>query len=703
MQKLIVVFYFSILTLCLQAQNNYDHSFDRLEPVGEMPDYFKQILQKTTISPNVYPNNLKQLDEQFVFSLLMNGKILYGDPVTQYLNQLLDKILEHKPDLRKDVQIYALKSEQVNAFSTPMGTIFVNLGLIAHCSNEAELAFVICHELAHYAKSHTEDKLKTDPAKIKDIDVFLKYHSQSRELELHADKYGFLDFFKDLGYNFDVFEDVFDMLQYADLPFGNKEFTRAFFENEYYNFNDNYFPAQTNPVTFRDNYVDTLSSHPNILNRRLEMRKIVGQFSYTNTSKVTAYFEKQFNETKMLAQFEAINQLIIKNNYLYAYYNACALQDMYPHHSFLKQTEAAALYALCRLKITGNYKNNVAKTAQLPGEIQFPATVLERMNKKELTVWSLRTVWKALQTNLSNDYLTQIFNDLVKEVVSNIGSLNQFCDYRMTDTLIVEQITDTSSLNKGRYDRYKEKVTVTPSPQFKVENYMLADLKQNPDFLDAFALGILTAEKTAVNNLILKYRKKSKEKIPIIVFQPALELKEMLNSEKKIQRQTPALERDCKNIAKSCRFAPQIISSTCYDTTYSYPVYVRLIELEKNITTIIPVAYETRQSGELYNALGTPYINYIVVSKIKSGYGGGTIIYNIPLTALSVFLYPVAPFAVLSWIPQRYNANMIFVLYDLQQKKYIQNTVRSFKISDKSEFYQTLYENYSTARKNIKE
>jgi hypothetical protein len=697
MQKLFVLFYLSILTLCLQAQP----PFNRLEPAGEMPDCFKQVLQKKTINLNSNSSDAKLLEEKYIFSLLMNGKILYGDPLTQYLNQLLNKILEQKSELRKEVQIYALKSEQVNAFSTPSGTVFVNLGLIAHCANEAELAFIICHELAHYARSSSEDKLQMDPDKIKDIDDFLKYHSQSRELELHADKYGFLDFFKDLGYNNDVFEDIFDMLQFADLPFGDKKFTRAFFENEYYRFPDDYFPATSGTVNFRENYVDTLNTHPNILNRRLEMRKIVGQFS--NHSKTTAYFEKQFNEAKKLAQFESINQLIIKNNYLYAYYNACALQDIYPQHPFLKQTEAAALYALCRLKATGSYKNNVAKFSQLSGDIQFPAGVLEKMNKKELAVWTLRTVWHALQTNPSNDYLTQIFNDLVKEVATHIGGLNQFCDYRMTDTLMTEHKTDTATLNKGRYDRYKEKTMVAPSSAFKVENYMLADFKQNSDFLDAFALGILAAEKAAVNTFISKYRKKSKEKIPIVIFQPALELKGVSKIEKKKSRQLPVLEKDCKNMAKSCRFSPQVISQTIYPDALSYPVYVRLLELERNINRMIPLAYETRQVEEVYKALGTPYINYIVLSKTKAGLGGGNITYNIPFTALSVFLYPAAPFAVLSWLPQRYHANISFIVYDLKNKKYFMNTTRNFNISDKSAFYQMLYESYTAARKNIKD
>ena len=417
MRKFFLLFGFSILTLCLQAQNSYTNSFDRLEPAGEMPDYFKQILQKRPT--NLTTSDVKLIEEKYVFSLLMNGKILYGDPLTQYLNLLLDKILEHKPEMRKEVQIFALKSEQVNAFSTPLGTIFVNLGLIAHCTTEAQLAFIICHELAHYKLAHSEEKWQTNPDKIKEIDDFLKYRSLSRELELNADKYGFIDFYKDLGYNFEAFEDVFDMLQFADLPFADKQFTRNFFENEYYNFPDDYFLTQIRDITFRENYVDTLSSHPNILNRRLEMRKIVGQFSNTNHSKTTAYFEKQFNETRLLAQFESINQMIIKNNYLYAYYNACALQDIYPQHPFLKQTEAAALYALYRLKATGNYTNNVTKSSLLPEEMQFPAALLEKMSKKEWAVYTLRTIWNALQTPQSfNPSTPQSFSPSVLQSFS---------------------------------------------------------------------------------------------------------------------------------------------------------------------------------------------------------------------------------------------------------------------------------------------
>jgi hypothetical protein len=273
----------------------------------------------------------------------------------------------------------------------------------------------------------------------------------------------------------------------------------------------------------------------------------------------------------------------------------------------------------------------------------------------------------------------------------------------MTDTLVVEQIMDTNAVNKGRFDRYKERIVVAPSPNFRIENYMLADLKQDSNFLDAFTLGILAAERAAVDQFISKHRNKTKEKAPVVIFQPALELKGTSKSERKQLRQTSTLENDCKKVARSCHFAPKVISSIHYDTTVFYPVYVRLIELERNLNKIVPLAYATRQADVLYNALGTPYINYVELTKIKSDMGAGNITYNVSFSALSVFLYPAVPFAVLSWLPQRYDAGMAFVLYDLQNKKYLYNTTRSFNISDKSEFYQTLYENYIASRKAIKQ
>ena len=91
----------------------------------------------------------------FVIShLLQSGKILFNDPVSRYINHVADSLLKPFPDLRKELRFYAVKSPEVNAFATDKGMVFVNLGLISRLHNEAELAFVLAHEIVHFVKKH---------------------------------------------------------------------------------------------------------------------------------------------------------------------------------------------------------------------------------------------------------------------------------------------------------------------------------------------------------------------------------------------------------------------------------------------------------------------------------------------------------------------------------------------------------------------
>jgi predicted Zn-dependent protease len=47
-----------------------------------------------------------------------------------------------------------LEAPQLNAFATPGGHIFVTRGLVARMQNEAELAGVLAHEIAHVLRKH---------------------------------------------------------------------------------------------------------------------------------------------------------------------------------------------------------------------------------------------------------------------------------------------------------------------------------------------------------------------------------------------------------------------------------------------------------------------------------------------------------------------------------------------------------------------
>lgn len=53
-----------------------------------------------------------------------------------------------------------LNSDQINAFSCPGGYIFVTKGLLKKVDNEAELAGVLAHEIAHASQKHIEKEIK---------------------------------------------------------------------------------------------------------------------------------------------------------------------------------------------------------------------------------------------------------------------------------------------------------------------------------------------------------------------------------------------------------------------------------------------------------------------------------------------------------------------------------------------------------------
>jgi predicted Zn-dependent protease len=134
-----------------------------------------------------------------VDELLMSGSVLFGDPVTNYVNSVVDVILAHDPELRKKLRFYCIKSNTVNAFCTNQGMIFVTLGLISKLDNEAQLAYILCHEISHYTENHVinsyieAEKIFNQDEKNRNIGYegnIAKLSSYSRQVELQADSLG---------------------------------------------------------------------------------------------------------------------------------------------------------------------------------------------------------------------------------------------------------------------------------------------------------------------------------------------------------------------------------------------------------------------------------------------------------------------------------------------------------------------------------
>src|SRR6266478_10018757 len=76
------------------------------------------------------------------------------DPIiTEYVNRVGQNIVLHS-DAKIPFTIKVIDSDEVNAFALPGGFFYVNKGFILAADNEAELAGVMAHEIAHVCARH---------------------------------------------------------------------------------------------------------------------------------------------------------------------------------------------------------------------------------------------------------------------------------------------------------------------------------------------------------------------------------------------------------------------------------------------------------------------------------------------------------------------------------------------------------------------
>ena len=80
-------------------------------------------------------------------------KVVEDPVVTEYVNRIAQNLIRNS-DAKVPFTIKVIDSEEINAFAFPGGFLFVNYGVILAADNEAELAGVMAHEIAHVAARH---------------------------------------------------------------------------------------------------------------------------------------------------------------------------------------------------------------------------------------------------------------------------------------------------------------------------------------------------------------------------------------------------------------------------------------------------------------------------------------------------------------------------------------------------------------------
>src|SRR5213593_3618964 len=93
------------------------------------------------------------LGKQLAQEVERQAKIIDDPVIAEYVNRVGQNLVRNS-DAKVPFTIKVVDSEEINAFALPGGFFFVNSGLVLKADNEAELAGVMAHEIAHVAARH---------------------------------------------------------------------------------------------------------------------------------------------------------------------------------------------------------------------------------------------------------------------------------------------------------------------------------------------------------------------------------------------------------------------------------------------------------------------------------------------------------------------------------------------------------------------
>ncbi len=93
------------------------------------------------------------LGRQLAAEVDRQAKFVDDPVITEYINRVGQNVVLHS-DAKIPFTIKVIDSDEVNAFALPGGFFYVNKGLILAADNEAEVAGVMAHEIAHVAARH---------------------------------------------------------------------------------------------------------------------------------------------------------------------------------------------------------------------------------------------------------------------------------------------------------------------------------------------------------------------------------------------------------------------------------------------------------------------------------------------------------------------------------------------------------------------
>lgn len=139
----------------------------------------------------------------------------------KYLYRLIDTILPEEIKSQQPFDVFIERDIDYNASALGNGFVYANIGLIANCNNEAELAYVLGHEIGHSIFNHgyminadfISSYNRNNNAQT-DKEFYLMFE-KSRKAELQSDSFAY-SCLSNAGLNLNTIKNSLNILQYSE-------------------------------------------------------------------------------------------------------------------------------------------------------------------------------------------------------------------------------------------------------------------------------------------------------------------------------------------------------------------------------------------------------------------------------------------------------------------------------------------------------
>jgi hypothetical protein len=522
MKKAGILFLFLSIFLLNAKSQDLSHDYVPVISSGKLPELFVKNAQTQTqedinrLGEKDY--KLRRSKEEFLVKtnyfidqMIQGGTLLVNDPVGIYVNKVADELLKNDPGLRNKLQIYVTKSTVVNAYSFDKGVILVNMGLIAQLENEAQLAYILGHEITHYVKKHSinayMENIRIDQADYRtsslDEKELLK-SNYSKENELEADMEG-LNYIMNSNYSLKAVMKTFEVFQYSYLPFEEIDFDKNFFQDKDLILPDEYFLKETQQIKGEDDYDDAKSTHPNIRKRRNAISDKIS-FETEPSRKKFIVSEEDFKKSRDICRFELCRLYLLEQDYMNAIYASYILLKKYPDNIYLHKIVSKSLYALAQYKSNSwnfftmnedfsflrsrhNHSYVIPYYDNIEGSSQQVYHLFNKIKGDELTTLALWYTWKTHKLVPADSVINSISDSLFTLLVDRYKlHINDFSARSLSEIKEEEKqqrqkdSADAEQQEQSKYDkirRNRDKADLNPDEHFV--KYAFVDFVKSDD------------------------------------------------------------------------------------------------------------------------------------------------------------------------------------------------------------------------------